>query len=210
MNKQVPLTITFLTGIIMIVAFFIPHQPFGNLQDTSLQWYAIIFGFTLLLGVQSLLSLHWRKIKRKQAGWWYSIVLIIGLLLAFVTGIQSEIVKGSAFEKGSTFMYMYNYVLLPLQSTMFAMLAFFIASAAYRAFRARNIEASLLLIAAVIVMLGRVPAGTMLWKGFPGFTSWILNVVQLGPMRGIQIGIALGTIAMSLRLILGIERTYLS
>ncbi len=210
MNKQVPLTITFLTGVIIVIAFFIPHPPFGNLQQTSLIWYAIIFGFTILLGVQSLLSVHWRKIQRRQAGWWYSIVLILGLLLSFITGIQSEVVRGSAFAKGSTFMYMYNYVLLPLQSTMFAMLAFFIASAAYRAFRARNIEASLLLIAAVIVMLGRVPAGTILWKGFPGFTSWILNVVQLGPMRGIQIGIALGTIAMSLRLILGIERTYLS
>ena len=210
MNKQIPLGITFITGIIVVIAFFIPHPPFGNLQDTSLQWYAIIFGFTLLLGVQSLLAVHWRKIQRKQAGWWYSIVLVVGLLLAFITGIQSEVARGSAFAKHSTFMYMYNYVLLPLQSTMFAMLAFFIASAAYRAFRARNIEASLLLIAAVIVMLGRVPVGTMLWKGLPGFTSWILNVLQLGPMRGIQIGIALGTIAMSLRLILGIERTYLS
>lgn len=93
---------------------------------------------------------------------------------------------------------------------MFALLAFFIASASYRAFRARNLEATLLLITAVIVMLGRVPAGYMLWHKLPPITSWILNVLQLGPMRGIMIGIALGTVAMSLRLILGIERTYLS
>lgn len=107
-------------------------------------------------------------------------------------------------------MYVYIHMIVPLQATMFALLAFFISSAAYRAFRARTLEATLLLIAAAIVMLGRVPIGKMIWGQFPVISDWILNVPQLAAKRAINLGAYLGAIAMSLRLILGIERTYLS
>ena len=125
-------------------------------------------------------------------------------------GIVSIIRTPNPFLPGTVFYYGYETILIPLQSTMFALLAFFVASASYRAFRARNLEATLLLIAAVIVMLGRVPAGYKIWPRLPGIANWIFNVLQMGAMRGIKIGIALGAVAMSLRLILGIERTYLS
>ena len=210
LKKQIPLAITFITGVIIVVTFFIPHPPFGRLQQDALTWYSVIFGFTMLLGVDSLVKFHYTKLRRREKGWWFSIVFYCGFLLSFITGVISEVRFGDAFNINSSFMYFYNTILIPLQSTMFALLAFFIASASYRAFRARNIDATFLLVTAVIVMLGRVPVGYMLWPKLPDLTSWILNVLQLGPMRGIMIGISLGTVAMSLRLILGIERTYLS
>jgi hypothetical protein len=92
---------------------------------------------------------------------------------------------------------------------MFAMLAFFIASAAYRAFRARTMEATILLAVAVVVMMGRIPVGQLLWSGLPGLTEWIMNHPNLAVQRGIIIGAALGAASMSIRVILGIERTYL-
>jgi hypothetical protein len=130
----------------------------------------------------------------------------------------------SPFALGSPFMFLYTYTIIPLQGTMFALLAFFIASAAYRAFRARTFEATLLLIAAVLVMLGRVPLGSWLWKEiaslfgnpklgkielFALINDWIMNIPQTAAKRGIFIGTALGGIAMSIRIILGIERTYM-
>ena len=51
MKKEIPLAITFLTGVIIVVTFFIPHQPFGSMQQRLLIWYSIVLGFTLLLGV---------------------------------------------------------------------------------------------------------------------------------------------------------------
>ena len=97
------------------------------------------------------------------------------------------------------------------------MLAFFIASAAFRAFRARNIEATLLLASAVIVILGLTPPFLYLWTsvfafipGFPlEFKDWILIVPNMAARRAIVIGIGLGAIAQSFRIILGIERTYM-
>jgi hypothetical protein len=107
-------------------------------------------------------------------------------------------------------MYLYTYSIVPLQATMFALLAFFIASASYRAFRARNLVATLLLVSAVIVMLGRVPIGAAISSFFPAAQEWIMDWPQLAAKRGIQIGAALGAVSMALRIILGIERSYLS
>lgn len=210
MKKRVPLFITFITGFIIIVGFFIPHRPFGQLETDAYIWYSIIFAFTLVIGVDSLIRLHVRQIRRRKKGWWYSIVFFAGFFYCLTIGIISVIRTPNPFLPGTVFFYGYETILIPLQSTMFALLAFFVASASYRAFRARNIEATLLLIAAVIVMIGRVPAGYKLWPRLPVIANWIFDVLQIGAMRGIIIGVALGAVAMSLRLILGIERTYLS
>jgi hypothetical protein len=210
MKREIPLLITFLTGLLMVVQFFVPHHPIGSIGTGVLSWYTIIAGFTLLLGIDSLVSMHLKKLQRKQSGWGYSIMLILGLLLALALGVYSEIHYGSALAFGSPFMYLYTYMMVPLQATMFSLLAFFIASAAYRAFRARTLEASLLLVAAMIVMLGRVPLGAAIWGKLPILAEWIMTVPNAAATRGILIGVSLGALAMSLRILLGIERTYLS
>lgn len=116
-------------------------------------------------------------------------------------------------EVGSSFMEIYRYIFTPLSSTMFALLAFFVASASYRAFRARNKEATLLLVAGFLVMLGAVPIGEMLSiKGVfsvAEVSDFIMNVPVMSVQSGIMIGVALGVISTSLRLILGIERSHL-
>jgi hypothetical protein len=118
-------------------------------------------------------------------------------------------------EPGTPFDWIYQNVYNPLSATMFAVLAFYVASAAYRAFRARNLEATLLLVAGVLVMLGRVPLGDQLTGVLPeqyrlsSVANWIMQVPNLAGQRAIMIGIALGTAATSLRLILGIERSHL-
>ena len=70
-------------------------------------------------------------------------------------------------KNGSLFQWMFKYIFSPLSATMFALLAFFVASASFRAFRARNFEASLLLLAGIIIMIGRVPAGSLI-------SSWMV------------------------------------
>ena len=110
---------------------------------------------------------------------------------------------------------MYFYVLSPVQATMFALLAFFIASAAYRAFRAKTVLATLLMISAVIVMLGRVPIGDMLTNWLPeglrfsDIARYILDFPNTAAKRAIYIGVGLGIGVTALKIILGIERTWL-
>jgi len=121
--------------------------------------------------------------------------------------------------QNSVFVWLYDNVQVPMDATMFSLLAFFIASAAFRAFRARAFEATLLLIAAMIVMIGNVPVGDLIWNTVMSWTpwedgaswirQWILDVPNGAARRGIILGVSLGVISQSIRIILGIERSYL-
>ncbi|MBU0609809.1 MAG: hypothetical protein KKI08_18135 [Armatimonadetes bacterium] len=110
---------------------------------------------------------------------------------------------------GPGFKWLFDTIVVPLDSTMFALLAFFMASAAYRTFRARTPEATVLLLVAVIVMIGRVPIGELFYKHMPQVSEWFMMYPTVAAKRGILFGVALGSIATSLRIILGIERSHL-
>ncbi|MEX0700700.1 MAG: hypothetical protein WD069_01250 [Planctomycetales bacterium] len=126
--------------------------------------------------------------------------------------------SGDYTEPGTPFWWLYEYALKPLTATMFALLAFFVASAAFRAFRAKNVEAALLLGTAFIILLGRTAAGVALTSWLPeevaglrieNVTVFIMGVFNTAGNRAIMIGIALGLAATSLRILLGIDRSYL-
>jgi hypothetical protein len=110
---------------------------------------------------------------------------------------------------GRVYTWLYDHLFAPCNATMFALLAFFIASAAFRAFRARNVEAALLLGSAILIMLGRVPIGRAISGTLPWLADWIVDVPNNAGRRAIMMGAALGAIATSLRVILGLERSHL-
>jgi hypothetical protein len=110
---------------------------------------------------------------------------------------------------GRVFVWIYDHVFDPCNSTMFALLAFFVASAAFRAFRARNAEAALLLAAAILVMLGRAPLGRSISDVFPDFGQWLIDIPNNAGRRAIMMGAAIGAIATALRVIVGLERSHL-
>ena len=78
---------------------------------------------------------------------------------------------GHVIEKGTLFKWIFEFMFTPLSATMFALLAFFVASASYRAFRIRNFEATLLLISGMIIMIGRVPLEVQFQAGL-SFIYW--------------------------------------
>ncbi|MGB3093207.1 MAG: hypothetical protein WBC42_08355, partial [Candidatus Zixiibacteriota bacterium] len=168
-----------------------------------LDWMQIVFVFTLLVGAVSYAKLNAKKVSRTESGWGYNAIGLVGLVVMVILGLW----KGTG--EGTPFLWVFNNVQAPMQSTMFALLAFFVASAAYRGFRARSWEAGVLLLVAIVVMLGRVPLGNLISHWIPDAANWILRTPSMAAKRGIYIGIGLGTISTSLRIILGIERTYL-
>jgi len=208
LRRRLPLLITMITGLLFAGQYYVPHPSSEFLLTSATKWLQIIGGFALVLGVSSLFHQHAVKIRRQEAGWGYSLVLYGGM---FVTIAAGAVAWGKESLDGTMtgFGWVYSFMMVPLQGTMFAILAFFIASAAYRSFRARSREAAVLLVAAVIVMMGRVPLGEYLLPVSGDVSQWILNVLNASVRRAILIGVSLGAIALSFKIIFGVERSYL-
>ena len=203
LSKHLPVSVAFLAGFVMVVAFFSGNTFISWLSQQQLKWITIVAGFALLLGVVSITRVSLGHVRQRKANWPYKIVLLAFLAVSSVFAIFQGTQQGTVYD------WLFQNMNAPMMSTMFSMLAFYIASAAYRAFRARTLEATILLITATIVMLGRVPLGRAIFSYLPQVTDWIMNYPNLSVQRGIIIGAALGAASMSLRIILGIERTYL-
>ncbi len=229
MKNKLPLLITFMAGIIVIVSDFIPHRPFGTISGTIEEWFLIISGFAIILGNLSLFKVNLNKIQFKMENWQYSIVTLFSFILMVVLGVLWGMETNAGFlghgESISSFLgdkkpfdYLFDNVYQNLSATMFSLLAFFIASAAYRAFIGRTFESKLLVVSAILVMLGRTTLGTYLtgwlpnsldFLHLPNIASFIMKYPNTAGQRAIMIGAGLGIIGSSIRIILGIERSYL-
>lgn len=320
MRMQIPLAVCFVMGAVMLAQYFVPHAWSQELNRRVYDWMLLIGVFALVLGVASLVKLHWQRAARREGDWKYSVVALAALFGMTAVGIveghrqparqivkskiteysaeasferndlvvmlSAENIAAKSFLKGDrlrlpkgdgsfsegkivekptdalsdalsdapsdaqpvvrvqvdkwrngdppvqgggftvrrpgldVFMWLFENVQVPLDATMFSLLAFFIASAAFRAFRARNIEAALLLISACVVILGLTPPFVGLWnwafasaewlQNFPSAAKdWVLETPNLAARRAIVLGVGLGALAQSFRIILGIEQTYL-
>ena len=225
MKRTVPFAIAATTGFVLIIAYFIPYtQSWG---EEAMIWFDILAAIAFILGGGNLLKMNLQKISYRRAGWGFAVVTIIAFLITLVIGLGKIGVSpspqfpdyswsGDYVQQGSAFWWIYQYVYYPLAATMFALLAFFIASAAFRAFRAKNTEAIILLSTAFVVLIGRTYAGIVLTDWLPSslrfdhLTSNVLmNVFNLAGNRAITIGIGLGVVSLSLKILLGVDRSYL-
>lgn len=203
MRQQIPVAIVATFGFAMLIQYFVPHPFASAAYARILDWMQIIFAAALVLGGVTYARSHLKKIAQRHDGWVYSLFALGALTLMLAAGFWGGI------GPGSLFMWLFYNVQAPLQQTVFALLAFFVASAAYRGFLARSFESALLLGVALIVMIGRIPVGEAIGPALPDLAGWIVSVPAVAAKRGILIGIGLGSVAVALRVMLGVERAWL-
>lgn len=202
MKKQIPLYFVFVSGIVMIIQYFIPSEESQWFFTYANDWVIVVGIFALVLGIWSLLKSEFKKLKNPKEAF-YAGVLLFGFFIMVFTGLTRE-----ARIAGGLHMTIFDNVLIPIQATIFSLLAFYVASAAYRAFRARTILATILLLTAFIIMLRLIPLGPISAINQTA-VGWILAVPNMAAKRAITMGVGLGVIATCIKIILGIERTYL-
>ncbi|MFA6433124.1 MAG: hypothetical protein WCW52_00365 [Elusimicrobiales bacterium] len=215
-KKQIPLAIVFIFGVLTLGSYYVPHKLSVDYIEMMNKWENIVSAFAFLLGLVSLFYSHCNKISRKTDGWGYSIFVFAGFLAMVIPAFLNNGKQSSAAGVtmlGWAFRYVYN----ALSSTMFAVLAFYIVSTAYRSFRIKSAQAFVLFAAAFLLILGKVPLGQIIWDAALGWTGagvdqvieWVMSVPAVAGKRGIMIGISIGAIVTSFKIIFGIERQYM-
>ncbi len=217
MKREIPILLTILCGLAITWSFFSPQPVSQAVNDELLAWGTVFFSVAFLLGIGNLVRISLKQISARHPDWPYKALLLVVLFGYMIIGV-AEIHGWFGIPDGQNLRrdWIYERVFQPLQATMFSLLAFYIASAAFRAFRARSLEATLLLTAGALVMIGQVPIPPF----FPfaeaigdysvRLQGFLMAYVNAAGQKAIIMGAALGTLATGLRIVLGIERSYLS
>lgn len=193
-----PTGIAIAVGLITLMDYFFEAPLLDALGVAFREWTIILMAFALLLGVINLLQVHLaRVIQRQESGAGYSALVVLTATLVALIGLWFGL-------PSPPMTWLFDNVYVPLQSAFFALTAFFLATAAYRALRARTIETTWMLVIALVVFVGQTPLLGILADA----REWVLNVPTTAGVRGILMGVALGTIATALRLLLGWDRPY--
>ncbi len=198
-----------ITGIVTVV-MFLEYFFFPESQDWAEMirtWSVIIYNISLGLGAVRLIMAHSMNVQRKRENWAFSGVLLAGLAVMLLTGLAGYFMTGQQ-TNNAIYNWMFNWVYTPLGATLYPITGFYIFSAAYRAFRARNIDAALMLIAGCFVILSNAPVGEAIWVGFATVGEWFRFTGQVPGMRTFALVGTLGMIAYGFRALLGKERGF--
>jgi hypothetical protein len=199
-RRSVPMAIAIAVGLLMLVDFFFDEPHINALGRFFVESVVIVVAFALLLGLVNVMVVHVSRIFKRDEGWYYSIALVAMAAIVIVAGLPGP--------DSTVVAWIFDNVQFPLQAATFSLLAFFVATAAYRGLRLRSLESAAFVVTAVVVLLGQVPLGRYLGDFLPRVKDWILNVPGTAGMRGIIIGVALGTIATGVRVLMGFDRPY--
>lgn len=189
----IPLLISFV-GFWMIFDYYLQIPGFNEAAATTRTLISAMTNFAVFIGVGGTILSHTKIIMNKRENWPYSILLLI---VVIVSGFF-----GSISLSHPTFKWIYDYMFVPANSTIFSFLAFYIASAAIRAFKARNLDSAVLLAAGFGGLLGFMPVSGAFWEGFPLIADWLAKVPTTASMQGITIGMALGVAGITIRTLL--------
>lgn len=200
-RRELYVAITFITGLLTIFDYFISFDALNNTAAALRNWVVLIAYFAIVLGLVNTFVFHGRRVFRKGQQWVYSAWLLFVVVSITLIGIFSG-------SNHPIYSFLFTNVYGALGPSGYGIMAFFIASAAFRALRARSFEALILLTAVVFTLLYRAPVGGII-PFIPQIGNWIQAVPSAGGMRGIIIGMAIGAIGMGLRTLLGYERGYL-
>lgn len=203
LGYRVPFVVLLVLGLFWVAQYYIPHPAVKQPAELMLRWKQPLNAFVIFLALGGLAAFHLRRVLRRERRWGYSAVTMASMTAMTAAGLIGGIQHGSVFADW------FQHLVTPIESTMFALLAFFIASAAFRAFRARTTGATILLVAAAVVMLGLIPAVENAAPSLARAAAFLLDYPNTAAKRAIIIGVALGAITVALKTILGVDRTIL-
>lgn len=202
MRKELPLLITTIFGLVVIFSNYFYLGQLWELDQIAEKWRIVSAAFACAVGVINLTRLHGKNVQRRRPDWPYSLVLLVALYFYMALTLYETV-------EGDTSRWIYDAYITPVGSALFGLIAFYITSAAYRVFRVRTREATVLMICAVITMLGMAPIGDVMINGWGTLARWMQDIPVASVFRGILIGAYIGALGTAMRIVLGLERAHM-
>jgi hypothetical protein len=195
--------IALIVGILVLLGTFLPIEPLVSLRSLLLQWGMILAAFALLVGVINLWKVHWFKVKNRQPGSGYSILLLTSLVITLV-------IVGFFGPTAAPSMWIFNNIQVPLEASLAALLAIVLIYAGIRLLSRRpNTFSIIFIVTAFLVLLGSAPL--FYFNEIPQL-SWlrsaIIQVPAVAGSRGILIGVGLGIVVTGIRILMGVDHPY--
>jgi hypothetical protein len=205
LKRMLPVAVAITSGLFVLTSLFVENDLLDDLGTYFVETAVIIAAFALFLGLFNVVRVHARKIRYRERGSLYSLVLLAGMLIVLAIGLPPLADRPHGASQPIV-QWLFENVQAPIQASLSALLVFFTVTAAYRLLRVRNVESALMLVAALLVLAGQATVGLV--PILPEVKDWILAVPALAGVRGILLGAALGTLLTGIRLMLGVERPY--
>ena len=208
-RKRFPIVSTAIAigvGLVTLYFYFFPTPGNQVFRAVLLKWAITLAAVALLVGVFNLLSVHAKKISEGNGQWFYSTILILSLLTTFAL----VLILG---PNGRWARLIFTGIQVPIETSLMALLAFSLAYASARLLRRKPSSLSILFVITVLlVLLGTGPFATEQMPVFGpllrDMRAWIAQVPAAAGARGILLGVALGTLATGLRILVGADRPY--
>jgi len=196
LNFKAPVAtiVALLFGWIILLSYVFPLGGLESLRNDILSWVVIATAAALLIGVINLFSVHVGKIRNRQGSVFYSLILVLAMILTFIfTLIQGP--------EGEIPRWLFTYIQIPVESSLMAVMAVTLTYASARLLTRRmNVFSVLFGIALLLALFSINPVF--------GVQITFTRVLASAGARGILLGVGLGTIATGLRVLIGSDRPY--
>jgi hypothetical protein len=199
---QLPIYLTAILGILIILEHFFPMpNVVSNFNVTMRSFVTVVAAAALMLGIIFLTIAHARTISQQKGGWYYSIFYMISLLITIGLGLISV--------RNESFLWIYDNMTSAIGAALYSLTAFYITSAAFRVFRARNWNAAVLLVCGFIVLAMLIPIGGLLIPPVVPIGEWLRSYPSSAGFRGMIMGTSLGIMGLGVRVMLGRQKEHL-
>lgn len=196
------IAIAIAVGLVVLLGYFIELPALIAIREVFVRWAVILTSVTLIVGVANLLTVHWRRAANAQPGGPYSVILLLAFAISFAVFIFFG-------PTGYWSLWIFNSIQVPAESSLMALLAVVLAYAGARLFNRRiNLFSLVFLLTALTVLLGMATIPFINAPLLEEVRAWITQVPAVAGSRGILLGVALGTIATGLRILIGSDRPY--
>ncbi len=208
LTKQIlPMIIAIAAAVLTLTGYLTPYQ---ELTVLMVRWAAIVAAFALLLGFLNVLQVHFLRLAGRKQGFGArlnSLALLLAALVSLLVTGAGLLVNLDLLRRLSD--WWFGFVLLPLQAGAAALVAFALALAAFRLVRGRrNLWVLPFLASALVVLVGTAPLPEPLAVPLTHLRAWWVETLALPGMRGLLIGVGLGTLVMGVRILIGMDRPH--